>query len=241
MTGPWPLPALWAWVCAWAMAWVLAWLGFPTALAVGAGATVGVLASLQGHTTRTRRLIMALGFPLSWALLSGVGAVPAWLWLLPAVLFLLLYPPGTWRDAPLFPTPPGALDGLRETVPLPLGGRVLDAGCGVGDGLCALERTYPDTRLYGLERSWPLRWVCAWRCRWATVRQGDIWAHDWSPYDMVYLFQRPESMPRAHAKAVQQMRPGTWLASLEFEVPGVPATVEWTASDGRPVWLYRLG
>jgi hypothetical protein len=81
----------------------------------------------------------------------------------------------------------------------------------------ALRAAYPTARLVGIEWSWPLRLVCALRCPWAQVRQGDIWRADWRPYDLVYLFQRPESMPRALAKAAAQMRPGSWLVSLEFE------------------------
>ena len=37
---------------------------------------------------------------------------------------------------------------------------------------------------------------------------------------MVYLFQRPESMQRAWDKARRDMRPGTWMVSLEFDVQG---------------------
>jgi hypothetical protein len=169
-----------------------------------------------------------------WAL------VPGWGWLLPLSLLLVLYPPVTWKDAPLFPTPAGAFDGLAESVPLPLAGHVLDAGCGLGDGLLALERAWPEVHLHGLERSWPLRWLCALRCPVARVRQGDMWQADWSAYDLVYLFQRPESMPRAWAKARAELRPRAWLASLEFAVPDVPATLSWNCPDGRPLWLYQM-
>ena len=106
-----------------------------------------------------------------------------------------------------------------EAVPLPLAGYVLDAGCGLGHGLQALERAYPEVHLHGLENSWPLRWAAAVYARHAHVHHGDMWAHDWSRYDMVYLFQRPESMVRAWDKASRDMKPGSWLASLEFPVP----------------------
>jgi hypothetical protein len=75
--------------------------------------------------------------------------------------------------------------------------------------------------LDGIEWSWPLRVACALRCPWARVRRADMWKTDWSGYQMVYLFQRPESMARAAAKAQAEMAPGTWLVSLEFAVPGV--------------------
>lgn len=241
---PWPLPALWA--------WVLAWTGFvgarlwqaPVWAALLLATAVGVFGSVWGRTP-VRRATMVLGFPLSWWLLSGQAGtsvlvgLPAWVWLVPLALGLALYPPATWKDAPLFPTPGGALDGLATHAPLPLAGHLLDAGCGLGDGLMALERAYPEVHLHGVEHSWPLRLLCGWRARHAHVRQGDMWAHDWSRYDMVYLFQRPESMPRAWAKAQAELKPGAWLASLEFAVPDVAPTLTWSCPDGRPLWLYH--
>lgn len=56
---------------------------------------------------------------------------------------------------------------------------------------------------------------------------------------MVYLFQRPESMPRAADKAARELRRGAWLASLEFAVPAFTATQVLYCADGRRVWLYQ--
>ena len=67
-----------------------------------------------------------------------------------------------------------------------------------------------------------------------------MWAADWSAFDMVYAFQRPESMTRAADKALREMRPGTWLVSLEFEVLGSAATRVVECADGRKLWLYRV-
>jgi hypothetical protein len=120
------------------------------------------------------------------------------------------------------------------------GSRALDAGCGLGDALVELRREYPRTALTGVEWSWPLRLVCALRCRFAQVRRGDMWRVDWSAYDLVYVFQRPESTARAAAKARAELKPGAWLASLEFEVEGWPPTAVFRCADGRPLWLYRL-
>lgn len=238
---PWPLPALLTWAAAWGGFKLAGWAGMPAAVPLLVGATTGVVFSTMGSTL-TRKLVMALGFPLSWWLLTGVpmGAQLAWAWLLPLGLFLALYPPSSWKDAPLFPTPPGVLQGLRQVAPLPLAGRVLDAGCGLGDGLIELEREYPDVHLAGIERSLPLRLLCALRCRWARVDGGDMWAVDWSPYDMVYLFQRPESMARAMDKAARELRPGAWLVSLEFAADGWVANAGLQDEDERPVWLYQV-
>jgi len=101
----------------------------------------------------------------------------------------------------------GALNGLALAVPLGPEARVLDAGCGLGAGLVELRREYPGVHLAGVEWSWPLRFACAWRCRDACVARADLWTHSWAGYDLVYLFQRPESLGRALDKARREMRP----------------------------------
>ena len=111
----------------------------------------------------------------------------------------------------------------------------------MGHGLQALKRALPAAGIEGVERSWPLWLACKWRCPWAKVVQGDMWQHDWAPYTLVYLFQRPETMARAMAKAEAEMALGSWLISLEFAVPGRAADGKLTHMAGRPVWLYRMG
>jgi hypothetical protein len=233
----WPFPAL--------LCWALAWSAYQALRSAGMGVTSAFLvASLAGVGMGVfggswwRRLIIAAGFPLA-QLVSGSAVLPPWAWLVPMLLLALVYPLQAWSDAPLFPTPAHALRALSGLAPVPPGATVLDAGCGLGHGLTALREAYPAAQLHGIEWSWPLRLVCALRCPWAHVRQGDIWHSDWSPYALVYLFQRPESMPRALAKAMAEMRPGSWLVSLEFEARALRATQVVTLPDGRPVWLYR--
>ena len=233
----WPLPALLAWTLAWLVYRGLLGVGLAPAWALAAAALVGLAMSFFGHTW-WRRLMIAAGFPLA-VLALGAAAWPAWSWLVLLAVLLAVYPLNAWRDAPLFPTPAGALLTLPRHAPLAAGALVLDAGCGLGHGLAALRAAYPAARLHGIEWSWPLRLACALRCPWAQVRQGDIWRADWQPYDLVYLFQRPESMPRALDKAAAQMRPGSWLVSLEFEAAGAAPAHVVRLPDGRPVWMYQ--
>lgn len=235
---PWPLPAVLTWAGCWTLYLGGTRLGLEPGTALVMALLAGVLASLAGASI-WRRLIMAAGFPVS-LVASGAAGVPGGIWLLLLALLLLLYPLKAWRDAPLFPTPSGALDGLPGHVALPCGALVLDAGCGLGDGLRALRAAYPKAVLHGLEWSWPLRAICALRCRWALVRQGDIWRAPWRPYAMVYLFQRPESMGRAANKAAAEMVDGTWLVSLEFPITGQVPDVQLQLADGRALWAYRL-
>lgn len=233
---PWPLPALTVWAAAWLLFGALQRAQLPVAWTLVLACGLGTAASVLGGTWWRRGLIAA-GFPLSLAL-TGAAGLPAWAWLVPLALLLLVYPLNAWRDAPLFPTPPDALNDLPDAAPLEPGARVLDAGCGLGDGLIALRQAYPLARLEGLEWSRPLRWLCARRCPWARVAQGDLWRADWSGYQLVYLFQRPESMARAWAKGCAEMAPGAWLVSLEFPVPGVQPHARQQAPGGRAAWVY---
>jgi len=236
---PWPVPALLAWALAWAVFFGLRAWGLPMLLSLPLATLAGLLCALPA-ASRWRQVFIAGGFPLSAMLLVGPAGLPAATWLLPLGLLLLLYPLGAWRDAPLFPTPPGALAGLAAAVPLPPGAVVLEAGCGLGHGLRALREQYPQARLQGLEFSRPLALACRWRCRFASVRRGSLWDADWSPFRMVYLFQRPESMARAGAKAAAELPAGAWLVSLEFPVPGWQPQARLESVAGKPVWAYAM-
>jgi SAM-dependent methyltransferase len=235
----WPLPAL--------LTWMAAWAGFVLARAAGVSAWPALaLATVLGtalallHPARWRRVIAALGFPVSLLALGLPTGWPGWLWLAPLLALLLLYPRRAWTDAPLYPTPAGALAPLADLLRLPPGARVLDAGCGAGDGLRELVRALPAARVEGIEWSLPLSWIAARRVPRAAVRRGDMWAADWSGYDLVYLFQRPETMPRAWSKARAEMAPGSWLVSLDFAVPDLTPSHEWATASGRRVRAYSV-
>ena len=260
---PWPGPALLTWLAAWGLQHGLSAVSPAGAWWAATGLGLGVALALR-RASRWRRLMVGLGFPASvllmawaagpsatpaawWTVLPLSGAspgaavgLPAWGWLLPALLLMGIYPLRAWRDAPLFPTPGGALRGLSGLAPLPAGARVLDAGCGLGHGLAALHAEYPLARIEGVEWSWPLRSASALRCPWSRVRQGDMWLGDWSGLALVYLFQRPESMARALAKAQAEMAPGSWLASLEFSAAGTEPTKVLQRPGAKPVWLYQI-
>ncbi len=233
---PWPLPAVAVWGGGWLLWLGLAAAGVAPALAFGA-ALLGSTAAALACGGRWRQAIAAAGLPLSALALGAAGSLPPWVWLLLLLPVLAVYPLRAWRDAPLFPTPADALHGLDLVVGQPQ--HVHDAGCGLGHGLVALRRLWPQARLSGVEWSPLLAWATRWRCRGALVQRGDMWAVPWCDIDLVYLFQRPESMARAFAKARSEMAPGAWLVSLEFAVPGVPPVASLQGEGRKPVWIYQ--
>lgn len=237
---PWPLPAVLVWAGAWLLWLALARWGVMPAIAFGLALMASTAAALL-CAGPWRRGIAAAGFPLSSMALGATSGLPPWLWLLLLLPVLALYPLRAWRDAPLFPTPPDALLGLDAVVGQPA--QVHDAGCGLGHGLVALQRLWPQARCSGVEWSPLLALGARWRCRaarvQARVQRGDMWAASWAGHDLVYLFQRPESMARAHAKARAELAPGAWMVSLEFPVPGVAPHACLQADGRRPLWVYQ--
>jgi hypothetical protein len=233
----WPLPAVGAWLAAWALfAALRPALGAAGALGAATGLGLALAWPVQG---RWRQLLVAAGFPLS-AMAAGPAALPPWVWGGALLAASSVYPLRAWRDAPLFPTPAGALDPVAAALALPGGARVLDAGCGLGHGLRALHRAWPQATVFGIEWSWLLALYSRLRCPWARVRQGDLWAGSWQDFDLVYVFQRPESMARLLDKAQAEMRPGSWLISLAFDLPCRPADRSWPASGGHRVHAWRM-
>lgn len=243
------------------------WLGWPAGVALLLG-TVPALWFQGWVLPGWRRWTVLGGLPLLMLTSAGVSSVGPGGWLALALLLLAVYPLQAWRDAPVFPTPPQALRGLGEVVALNPGAAVLDAGSGLGHGMVALRQAFPLARVQGVESSLLLVMLSRWRLRREhrcnpdcnsgqgasslssafgpsgaahRVLRGDMWALSWAPFDLVYLFQRPESMRRAWDKACSELVAGTWVVSLEFEVPGVAPTSRLTCPDGRILWIYRLG
>lgn len=253
----WPLPAVLTWLASW-LCWAAALragLATPWALLVAVSCSVLCALACRGPW---RRLLVAGGFPVSAVLMGAAAAWPSWIWPLLALPLLAAYPLRAWRDAPFFPTPAQALQGLDRVITQPPQ-RVLDAGCGMGHGLAALRRLWPRAELVGLEWSPVLAWLAAGRGRTLSVgaavrvQRGDMWAVSWAGYDVVYVFQRPESMARVWDKASRELGANAWLVSLEFAVPGqqpvaclqgpmpAQAVSAGQGRDRRPLWVYRPG
>jgi hypothetical protein len=238
---PWPLPAVLVWLSSWGVFYLTQSLGIGFNSALLMAVCLGAVLSTMGQTW-WRKSFIAGGFPVSFLILfsfDGLMGLPAWFWLIPLCVLLLIYPIRSWQDAPLFPTPANTLSLLSSKAPLPLKAKVMDAGCGLGHGLDALRIAYPQADLTGVEWSRLLCWVCQMRCPWAKISRGNIWEVNWSDFNLVYVFQRPESMQRAANKAMKELKPGAWMVSLEFEADALVFSSQFHSSGGKIVWLYQ--
>lgn len=235
----WPTPAL--------AIWSLSALIHHTALNLQwqPGVSIGLAscASLLGACwmkNRWRALFVALGFPIMMLLINITSGISAMWWLMGMLALLLIYPLKAWNDAPYFPTHEGALQSLNSVIHVQDHAKILDVGCGLGAGIRNLQAIYPLAEVHGVEWSRPLAWLCRWKCPRATIHRADMWEFSWQAFDLIYVFQRPESMELIFQKAQRELKAGSCLVSLEFEVKGIKPTAVLQTHLGKSVWIYQF-
>lgn len=207
---PWPLPPLLVWLLAWGAYLVLVQAGQGPGTAAVLISLAGCLAARWGQS-RGRRLIIGLGFPLSWLWLADWATLAAPLWLLPLAVLLLLYPPSAWRLHD--PAAEPDFGPLRERLELPPMARIvavgplpgLPNGQPLGPLLRALERAFPDARCTGLCPSWA-DWLWAHLSgSQARLLRTDPWRSDWSACELLLLalaLPLPQPQPTPASAAV---------------------------------------
>lgn len=168
-------------------------------------------------------------FPTAVALGAGL-ALPAWIYALLLAASLLLFGGVMFSRVPLWLSGRRARTLLCAELPSLLPGRdhldVADLGAGLGGMLLALHRSGLCARCLGIEWA-PLPFALGWlRLRLAgfpgSWRLGSFWSHPLVAHDLVFVFLSPAAMPRLWDKARAEMRPGSWLVSYRFAIPGAP-------------------
>lgn len=142
------------------------------------------------------------------------------------VLFsLLALQYNAWAErVPLYRSSLAAIDMLAQR--LPLGARLLEAGCGDARLALYLISRRPDIAIVALESAFGscalawLRWCLQGRPRQVKVRLSNIWKEDWSAYDAIYVFLSPDPMVRIANKFDCEARDGALLISNSFGIPG---------------------
>jgi len=242
---PWPLPALLVWLGGWGCYLVLIQAGQGPGTAAVLISLAACLAARWGDRPG-RRLLIGLGFPLSWLWQADWATLAAPLWLLPLAVLLLLYPPSAWR----YRDRAAEIDfgALREHLLLAPMARILVIGQPLGPLLRALERAFPDARRVVLCASWA-DWLGARLSgSEANLQRADPWQSDWSACELLLLALADETQPSARPesaasiaahKAAYELPPGAWLASLGQALPGCQPSLQWHCHQGGTLWLYQ--
>lgn len=221
--------------------------------AAGVGLTLLHAALLQGVLTAALSWKLGLArwwlpiqllFPL--ALLAGLALrLPPWLAGL-AFLVLLGWYWSTYRtQVPYYPSNRHVWQAVLAQLPQGRALRVIDIGSGLGGFTLHLATARAESEITGIELA-PVPWLVS-RLRAALTGsrarfvRGDYEQLNFADYDLVFAYLSPAAMPALWRKAQREMRPGTLLASYEFEIPvanGVKTIL--TTEGGPPLYIREI-
>lgn len=216
------------------------------ALPLAVACLQGICAAFASHKLEAPAwwLPIHLVFMPLVVLASGLDLHPAWYLGAFVLLFLVFWRTHSSR-VPLFLSNRATALAVADLIP-PEPCRVVDLGCGTGALIRRLSRRRPDCSFVGIEHA-PLPWlwgrlstVGMGNCR---IEYGDFWRLSLADYRVAYAFLSPAPMPRLWAKARTEMRPGAWLISNGFEIPGASPDQVSEVGDRRGTRLlsYRPG
>lgn len=226
-------------------------IGFALAFALARGGLVAGLwpivatqaagAAVAAATLRCARwwLPIHLGFVPLLVGAQGLGLHPAW-YLAAFIALVLVYWTSFRTQVPLYLSNRRTAAAVADLLPAQPA-RVLDIGAGTGALLRTLARARPDCHFTGVEvapATWLIGRLLAAGQPNIDSRRGDIFAHAWQDYDVVYAFLSPVPMPLVWQKAAAELRPGALLVSNSFAVPGREPDFVVDVADRRHTQLY---
>ncbi len=183
-----------------------------------------------------------LCFPLTaWAMFQW--HIPNELYLVGFIISLSLFWTTFRTQVPFFPSRPVVWQQVAKIIPQDKSLRLIDIGSGLGDMSMYMAKIRPDSQIEGVEIA-PLPWMISvirakFRRSSATFKLGNYQALDFANYDVIFAYLSPAAMRMLWDKASQEMRPGSLLISLEFEIPGVAETMRIAGNQNKPdiyVW-----
>ncbi|HEY9163305.1 MAG TPA: hypothetical protein VIN57_01750 [Magnetovibrio sp.] len=201
----------------------------------------------MGQVARIGWLLLAVlcGAGLWW----GVTVLHPPLWLYPLVigLIFIFYSNTLTERVPLYLSNRTTwaalaqmLDDFAVTTATDVRGAFIDLGCGLGGTLAYLARSKPDWNFVGVETALGPYLIAKLRTvRFPNVqiRFQSLWKVDLASFDVAYAFLSPAPMPRLHAKAAAEMRPGSLLISNSFWADGQPFDGIVEVNDARATHL----
>jgi len=216
-------------------------LSFPIFTLVIMQATFAALfSSVSGMASWWRWI--HLGFPLAiWGM--STWHIPNEFYMAGFIISLSLFWTTFRSQVPFFPSRPGTWQHLAKLMPQDKPMRMIDIGSGLGDMSMHIAKVRPLSKVEGIEIA-PLPWLISYiravmRRSTAVFRMGDYRELDFANYDVIFAYLSPAAMLALWQKASKEMRPGSMLVSLEFEIPSITPTICIPADQQSPamyVW-----
>jgi hypothetical protein len=218
-------------------------LSFPILLLVIMQALFASLFSYWLGMASWWRLIH-LSFPLVIWLMSQ-WQVPSEIYLTGFAFSLGLFWTTFRSQVPFFPSRPIVWQQLARLIPQDRPIRLIDIGSGLGDVAMHIAKIRADSFIEGVEVA-PLPWLISYvrgklRRSTAVFKMGDYRALNFANYDVVFAYLSPAAMPALWQKASQEMKTGSLLISLEFEVPGITPNLRIADAKNSPmIYVWKL-
>lgn len=185
-----------------------------------------------------------LCFPLTaWFMFQW--HIPNAVYLVGFVLSLSLFWTTFRTQVPFFPSRPVVWQQVANIIPQDRPVRLIDIGSGLGDMSMYMSKVRPDSQIEGIEIA-PLPWVISYirakfRRSSAKFILGNYQALDFASYDVIFAYLSPAAMRLLWDKASKEMRPGSLLISLEFEIPGVPENMRVIGHKNTPeIYVWKI-
>ncbi len=183
--------------------------------------------------------IHLLFLPAALALLTL--ELPAWLYLLTALLLSLVFWGTIKGDVPLFLSSPAVTDALHQILQQEHASSLIDLGAGIGSVAVPLARQQPNLQVEAWEYA-PIPWlITAWRSRKLSnlrVVRMSLWQCELSHCDVVFAFLSPVVMPRLGEKVRREMHSGSLFVSSSFPLPDWQAETVIALTDPMATRLY---
>lgn len=200
-------------------------------------------AALLTFIARLPRWWIALqaAFPICVALALW-AQIPPWIYLAAFIALGLVYGNIFFSRIPLYLSNSSTLEALDRWLIASPASRFIDLGCGTGTVLRHLAARHPATHFEGVEKALlPLVFgvLRARSLRNVRLHARDLWRADLTHADIVYVFLSPIAMERVWLRACAEMRPGSYLISRSFGIPGVPPTQTLAAGEAS-LYIWRI-
>lgn len=183
-------------------------------------------------------------FPLiAWLMFQW--HIPNALYLVGFVISLSLFWTTFRTQVPFFPSRPVVWQQVANIIPKDSPMRLIDIGSGLGDMSMYMAKTRSDSQIEGIEIA-PLPWLISFiraklRRSSVTFILGNYQTLDFANYDVIFAYLSPVAMGMLWEKASQEMRPGSLLISLEFEIPGVVESIRITSNGNTPeIYVWKI-